>query len=194
MNPIEKKIDPFTIIIFGASGDLTKRKLIPALFHLFKKNKLSDDFIIIGFAHSTLTHASFRDQLKESLQRLEGDKWNADDWKKFKDRIYYQKGNFDKLNDYNKLNDFCSTFKNGNSNRLYYLATAPRFFKIITERLGSADMAKEKNGWRRLVIEKPFGHDLISAQVLNSSIHGVFQEHQIFRIDRFNCEYHYIII
>ncbi|MFO7679118.1 MAG: glucose-6-phosphate dehydrogenase [Chloroflexota bacterium] len=177
---------PITIVIFGASGDLTERKLIPALFNSYLKNRLPQDFNIVGFARREWTHEFFRQHLEEGMHEFAPQMWQAEKWQIFSRRLWYFEGNLDNTNDFEKLRAYLNDLEDGSPNRLYYLATAPQFFIPIVQSLGRAGLAREADGaWRHLVVEKPFGHDLASAQELNEVMHGVFHEHQIYRIDHY---------
>lgn len=179
------KNDSITIIIFGATGDLTQRKLIPALFSSFRKDRLPS-FNIVGFARRDWTHDYFRDQLQTGVEEFAADSYMPETWEIFKSRIWYFRGNLDNPVDFENLRGYLGNLESGPSNRLYYLATAPNFFVPIIKNLGGAGMAREPDhGWRHIVIEKPFGHDLASAKELNEAVHGVFLEHQVYRIDHY---------
>ncbi len=179
------KNDSITIIIFGATGDLTQRKLIPALFSSFRKDRLPP-FNIVGFARRDWTHDYFRDQLQSGVEEFAADSYTPDTWEIFKSRVWYFRGNLDNPVDFENLRGYLGNLESGPSNRLYYLATAPNFFVPIIKNLGGAGMAREPDhGWRHIVIEKPFGHDLASAKELNEAVHGVFLEHQVYRIDHY---------
>ena len=174
-----------SVIIFGSSGDLTKRKLIPALFNNFRKGRLTDDIQIVGTSRSEMTHDEFRQQLRDGVSELAGMECPSDEWESFSQHIWYLAGNAKEIDSYHQLESFVSELEGGPGNRLYYLATSPSLFASTVERLGEANMAAEGSTWRRIVVEKPFGHDLDSAAELNQVIHTVFQEHQVFRIDHY---------
>jgi glucose-6-phosphate 1-dehydrogenase len=176
---------PTTIVIFGASGDLTQRKLLPALFNSYCKGRLPDEFNIVGFARRPWTHEKFKELLLEGLTEFAPDVFDEQKWNQLCSRIYYVQGDLDTAEDFNTLKTDLPGIESGPANRIYYLATAPRYFVPIAAHLGAANMVSEEVGWRRIVIEKPFGHDLPSAQALNQAIHGIFQEHQIYRIDHY---------
>lgn len=176
---------PTTFVIFGASGDLTRRKLIPALFNSYCKQRLPAQFNIVGFARRPWDDEEFRQILQAGMEEFAPKAYNAAEWQDFSANISYVKGDLNTLRDYQTLKQHLVSMENGAGNRLYYLATAPRFFAPIVANLGTADMVKESDGWRHVVIEKPFGRDLASAHALNKAIHQVFQEHQIYRIDHY---------
>jgi glucose-6-phosphate 1-dehydrogenase len=174
-----------SIIIFGASGDLTARKLIPALFNQYRKGRLPDEFRIVGNARSPYSHDKFRDYLGDKVQGFMGDTFDADAWKPFVENVWYQPGNAKSAEDYAKLDAFLSELEGGPANRLYYLSVAPFLYEPIVEHLGQQGMARNTDGWRRIVIEKPFGRDLASARALNDAVHDVFGEDQVYRIDHY---------
>jgi glucose-6-phosphate 1-dehydrogenase len=177
---------PITIVIFGATGDLTERKLIPALFSSFVKGRLPEHFNVVGFARRDWSDAYFRQHLQSGLKEFAGELYDEKVWAGFQRRLWYFRGNLDNSLDFEKLRAYLQAMEDGESNRLYYMATAPGFFIPITKNLGHAGMAHEgSRGWRHVVVEKPFGRDLASAQALNAAMHAVFQEHQIYRIDHY---------
>ena len=176
---------PITIVIFGASGDLTKRKLIPALFNSYRKNRLPQKVHIIGFARRPWDHDHFRNVLLEGMQEFASSSLDDTKWSTFAKSIWYVQGNLDTAVDYTNLHAYLADLEDGPTNRLYYMATAPNFFVPIVENLGKAGMVAEDGGWRHVVVEKPFGTDLASAQALNNAIHAVFEEHQVYRIDHY---------
>jgi len=174
-----------TIIIFGASGDLTQRKLIPALYNSFRKNRLPCDIKIVGFARRPYTDDDFRTRLYEGIMRFSEGTYQTDLWEEFSKNLTYFQGNLNNLDDYANLNKYLSSIEKGNANRLYYLATAPSFYETIVSTLGEVGMADDSTGWRDIVVEKPFGRDLDSAQRLNQAIQRVFDESNIYRIDHY---------
>jgi glucose-6-phosphate 1-dehydrogenase len=185
MNKGDSSQFPTSVIIFGASGDLTRRKLVPALYNQFTKGRLTEPINIVGFSRRPYDHNKFRQLLVEGMQELTGLKPQGEEWERFADKLWYVQGNLNEESDYKGLQAFLKDIENGISNRLYYLATAPSFFPVIIEHIGQMGMAKEDEGWRRIIIEKPFGHDLTSATELNQAVHHVFNEHQVFRIDHY---------
>jgi glucose-6-phosphate 1-dehydrogenase len=181
--------DPCVMVICGASGDLTKRKLIPALYNLAKAKFLSRDFAVIGFARKELTTEQFRQQLTEDLKKFATSSVEPEIWNWFLQTIYYLSGDLKDPKTYTKLKDLLSQVSkthNARGNYFYYLSVAPVFFGEIVRQLGTAGLVREENGqWRRVIIEKPFGRDLESARALNAEIKEVLHEHQIYRIDHY---------
>jgi glucose-6-phosphate 1-dehydrogenase len=175
---------PTTIVIFGASGDLTRRKLVPALYHQSVKGRLPQ-VNIVGSSRSPLSNDAFRQRMREGIVELAGLEIDEDHWRQFSDRLWYMSGDVQKLEDAKKLATYLEEIETGPANRLYYLATAPAIFPVIVDNLGKLDMARETGGWRRIVVEKPFGHDLNSAADLNNVIHTAFDESQVYRIDHY---------
>ena len=174
-----------TIVIFGASGDLTQRKLIPALFSLFRKGRISPDTRIVGFARSEFNHDTFRQHIREGLQKF-AEGFDANVWKIFSDNLYYMPGSPDSSDDFRRLDALVREIEGGQAaGRLYYLSTPPALYADIITMLGQADMHTETEQWRRIIIEKPFGRDLASARELNAKVHSVFAEKQIYRIDHY---------
>ena len=173
---------PCVLVIFGAAGDLTMRKLAPALFNLVKANLLPKNFAVVGFAHDELGLDQFRSQLTRFLP---GDDRDTAPWKWFTERLSYVRGGFTDPNAYANLKAHLEKIDHEHgtgSNYLFYLATAPKFFAPIAEQLGQAKLSVQENGyWRRVVVEKPFGNDLESARALNRQLKEVLQENQIYR-------------
>jgi glucose-6-phosphate 1-dehydrogenase len=180
--------DACVMVIFGASGDLTKRKLIPALYNLAKDNLLAKEFALIGFARNELTSEQFRDQIGAEISQFATTKVDPDLWHWFSRRIYYIAGDFDDPKKYQELADLLTQVDKEHGTRgnyFYYLATSPTFFSLIIQQLGAANLVKEEESWRRVIIEKPFGRDYESAMKLNKEIREVLDEHQIYRIDHY---------
>lgn len=174
-----------SVIIFGASGDLTGRKLIPALFNNYRKGRIKDDIQIVGMSRRPMSHEEFRETLRSSMSELAGIECPPDEWSEFSQRIWYLSGDAHDQESYKALNTFLKELEAGPANRLFYLATSPSLFPVTIEALGSAGMENAPDSWCRIVVEKPFGHDLNSASELNQTLHKVFEEHQIFRIDHY---------
>lgn len=175
-----------TIVIFGASGDLTARKLIPALYQLHRKKRLPTDTRIIGYSRTAFSHDAWRTQLAETTKKFTGKDFDPALWTEFAAKVFYQPGDLSSDGDIEKLHAFLHEIEgNRPTPRIYYLATAPQFYQEAVQRLGASGLADEANGTRRLVIEKPFGIDLASAKQLNEDIHRVFRERQVYRIDHY---------
>lgn len=174
-----------SIIIFGASGDLSLRKLIPGLFSLYRKERLPTEFNILGFSSTMLEDEEFRVQLRQGAKLFGDGSFRDDEWQDFARHIYYQPGSFTSVDDFRLLSGRLTQIENGPANRLFYLATPPRFFSVIVNELGKLGMTTETDVWRRVVIEKPFGTDVESARQLNSQLHQVLDENQIYRIDHY---------
>jgi glucose-6-phosphate 1-dehydrogenase len=180
--------ESISIIIFGASGDLTWRKLVPALYNNFKKSRLSTCANIIGFARRPYSSETFRDYLRNGVEKFSPESFDTTTWDMFAGKIHYFNGNLDNTNDFPELDLFLRSLENGPANRLYYLATAPEFYMPVAGFLGAAGMTKDDEvygTWRRIIIEKPFGRDLASALELNHSVHTSFEERQVYRIDHY---------
>ncbi len=172
-----------SIVIFGASGDLTHRKLIPALYDLFCKGRLPQPFNIVGYARTELDDHSFRESMRDGI--IEFSRLEDATWQPFSQRLHYVQGGYDHVADVEQLFNKLTELEEEGAGRLYYLSTPPRLYTPIIQCLGVAGMADESSGWRRVVIEKPFGHDLASARALNSEVHTMLAEHQVYRIDHY---------
>jgi glucose-6-phosphate 1-dehydrogenase len=184
--PAGKAAGPCVMVLFGASGDLTMRKLVPALYNLVKAKLLPSNFAVMGVAHDDLSVDQFRTQVMQFLQKEDS---ASDSWKWFTERLFYQRGDFADPAAYatlrSRLAEIDTTLGTA-GNYLYYLAVAPRFFAEVVQQLGQAGLADQEDGrWRRVVIEKPFGNDLDSAKTLNKQCKAVLAENQIYRIDHY---------
>ena len=180
--------DPCVMVIFGASGDLTKRKLIPALYNLAKENLLSKEFALIGMARNEMSSEQFRDMISKEIGEFATTKIDPDLWHWFARRIYYVPGDIEKPESYQALSKVLGEVDKEHGTRgnyFYYLATAPAFFATVVKQLGAAGLVSEEHGWRRVIIEKPFGRDYESARNLNHEIRQVLDEKQIYRIDHY---------
>jgi glucose-6-phosphate 1-dehydrogenase len=178
---------PCTLIIFGASGDLTQRKLVPALFDLYRRHQLPASFNLVGISRSKLTDEEFRKRLKDFMKEAEPGLSDAL-FDSFSQNFHYFAGGYDDPAAYKALAERLQQLdaKNGTlGNRIFYLSTPPNVFKDVINNLGAAGLNKEDKGYARVVIEKPFGRDLATAQELNRQVRDVFQEHQIYRIDHY---------
>ena len=184
---------PTTVVIFGASGDLARRKLIPALFSLYCKERLPTNYTIIGVSASKLETAEFRSRMRAGAEEFIRGPFSMAEWDVFARRLHYVPGGFTEGTDYPALEETLRNIEGEAAHRLYYLATPPRFFAEIVAQLGGAGMIQEEDPdgveeaafWRRVIIEKPFGRDLASARALNHAVHADLAEHQIYRIDHY---------
>ncbi|CAM2966188.1 glucose-6-phosphate dehydrogenase [Glaesserella parasuis] len=180
------KADNNCIVIFGASGDLTYRKLIPALYNLYKIGRLSEHFSVLGVARSPLTDETFRQKMHDTLVKLENA--SGDVLEKFCEYLYYQSVNTSDAVDYAKLlprlDELHDKYGTG-GNTLYYLSTPPSLYGVIPECLSAHGLTTEEFGWKRIIVEKPFGYDIETAKALDIQIHKYFEEHQIYRIDHY---------
>jgi len=174
-----------TIVIFGATGDLTHRKLLPALYNLYRKNRLSEGFRIVGYARRNYSHEKFRQEIQKAVQTYSPETYLQETWERFAAWLYYFQGDLATPDDYAKLEEMLSGLENGPSDRLYYCATSPIYYQAIARNLGTAGMTIQTTAWRDIVVEKPFGSDLASARALNQTLHQYFSESQIFRIDHY---------
>jgi len=189
-----------TIVIFGGSGDLTRRKLAPALFSLHRKGRLPARTNIVGFSRTPMSHDQYRDHLRQGMQTYSPQTFDASAWPSFAEHLYYSPGDSDTGDGYESLKAFLEKLEAGPANRLYYCATAPSLFGPVAQALGRLGMAggnptpapspragrgEGGRGFRRIVLEKPFGADLASAQELNRALHSVFREDQIYRMDHY---------
>jgi glucose-6-phosphate 1-dehydrogenase len=175
------------IVIFGATGDLTARKLIPALYNNFRKKRLPDHIHVIGFGRKPFTSETFRDKMMGAVQAFAAEEYREDDWSAFASHLFYQQGELDGAQYYQSLAQRIMGVAGTPNNCLYYLATAPEFSTTIVEQLAEADLLAEtiRSGYRRIIVEKPFGRDLPSALALNQELHNVLNENQIYRIDHY---------
>jgi len=179
-----KAAGPCVFVLFGAAGDLTKRKLLPALFNLVKAKLLPNDFALMGVSVDDLSLDAFRDQVSQFLPT---DDTESRNW--LRDRLFYERGDFADRSLFSRLRERLAQVDlefHTEGNYLFYLAVAPKFFGPVVQQLGTAGLSQQEDGhWRRVVIEKPFGQDLESAKALNGSVRTVLQENQIYRIDHY---------
>lgn len=184
-----RQTGPCVMVIFGATGDLTARKLIPALYNLARSNMLSHDFAIVGVSRNDFKLDQFRRMVGDSLMKFATEKVDPElrDW--LLERVYYASGEFHDPQTYSRLSQTLAEVdktQHTSGNYFFYLATSPVFFGDIVGQLGQSELACEKDGhWRRVVFEKPFGSDLESARELNRKIKKILNENQIFRIDHY---------
>jgi len=187
--PVDLPLDPCTIVIFGASGDLTQRKLMPALYNLFVNGGLPDPFLIVGCARSELSDRAFHERSRNGLASRGGS--DLSQWERFAERLYYRPVIYDSPASLGELADFLrrlDRIHGTRGNRIFYMATPPAVHELVGAHLGRTGLTKEGpdgDGWSRIVVEKPFGFDLESAVALNRALATSFQEKQIFRIDHY---------
>jgi glucose-6-phosphate 1-dehydrogenase len=185
---LERTAEPCIVTIFGASGDLTKRKLVPALYSLMQQRLLPAEFAILGFSRPEMSDEEFRSRIREAFEEF-GDKDSFDEsvWESFANGLFYTSGDFADAEAFNRLRSRLDEIDKGrgtSGNRIFYLSTAPSFFGLISEQLGKAGL-NQSEGWTRVIVEKPFGHDLESARGLNQELASVFHEEQVYRIDHY---------
>lgn len=183
------RADPCTVVIFGATGDLTHRKLIPALYNLAAAGDLPPQFKVVGFARRDKSDAEFRTELESANRKYSRQEHKDELWSNFSESIHYHRSEFSDLDGYKSLGVLLDKFdeeRGTPANRLFYLASAPEFFKPILEMLGAADLNRPPAGrWARVVCEKPFGKDLASARGLNEVVAQTFEEKDTYRIDHY---------
>ena len=183
--------DPCNIVFFGASGDLMKRMLMPAIYNLRLEDMLPSDFGIVGFSRSSYTDEQFRAEMKKSIDEFSRSGPAKDPiWSDFERRISYISGDFDDVSHFNGLREHSRTTTKTlgtKSNRLFYLSTPPSLFSPIIDMLEQSGSGprSNKSGWTRIIIEKPFGTDLDSARALQAEVEKVFDERQVYRIDHY---------
>ncbi len=185
--PTLPSAEPCVVVIFGATGDLTKRKLLPALCRLLDQGCL-ESVGILGIGRNPMSEDEFQKMVREALESSKKiEHLDEEQWRKFSERLHYMAGELDDENTYNQVSTRLEELaKEGASkNRLFYLATPPSLFSMIVKQLGESGLANEDEQWSRIVIEKPFGHDLESAKALNTEILQVFKESQVYRIDHY---------
>jgi glucose-6-phosphate 1-dehydrogenase len=174
-----------TFVIFGASGDLTSRKLVPALYKLFRKKRLDERLLVVGFSRTPYSDDAWRANLAETTRAYVGPAFDESVWEAFAPHLHYHPGDIGQLDDFRSLAERLDQLDGGVARRVYYLSTAPQFYEPAVESLGRVGLADDSAAPRRLVVEKPFGFDLQSAHQLNEAIHRVFREPQIYRIDHY---------
>jgi glucose-6-phosphate 1-dehydrogenase len=174
-----------TIIIFGASGDLTQRKLIPSLFNLFRKRRTPKKFKIVGFGGTAFTDEQFREHLYKGMKDHAGYEFTDEDWNIFAPNLHYLSGKYTEASDFQTLAEYLTKMEDGEANRLFYMALPPTLFPAIIDNLDASGQLHENGAWRRVVLEKPFGTDHASAVTLNKQVHKALNENQIYRIDHY---------
>jgi len=188
MMSLSSQHEPTVIVIFGASGDLTQRKVVPALYNLFLDHWLPERFALIGFARTSFMEASFREHLRQGVDQFSRhNKTNDEDWQAFAPHIHYMLADYSDPAAYTTLSDSLSKMDeegHTKANHIFYLATPPGNVEVIVQRLGKANLSRDRQQ-DRIVIEKPFGRDLSSACTLNRTLTSIFDESQIYRIDHY---------
>ena len=186
---LERTAEPCVVVIFGATGDLTRRKLLPALYRLARQRLLPAEFAILGTARPAMDDEEFRLKMREALNEFSEEDIDEAAWNSFATGLFYLSGEFDDQQLYAKIKAKLleiNASRNTQNNHLFYLATAPDFFGVVARQLGAAGLAHPTGqSWTRIIVEKPFGHDLESAKSLNVELAAVFNENQIFRIDHY---------
>jgi glucose-6-phosphate 1-dehydrogenase len=184
----ERQAPECAVVIFGANGDLTKRKLIPALYRLAYDRKLAAGFAVVGISRTEMTDDQFREKMREAVEKFSEDtKLDDDVWAAFARGLFYLAGDVNDAGLYEKLAKKLAEIERERhigGNVLFYLSTQPSQYATIARGLGAAGLGKDQ-GWRRLVVEKPFGHDLTSARALSQELHTVFDESDVYRIDHY---------
>jgi glucose-6-phosphate 1-dehydrogenase len=187
--PTGRPADPCVMVIFGGTGDLTKRKLIPALYNLAHGGLLSPNFAVVGIGRTQLSTEDFRQRINGEMKEFATGDIEPQMWQRLIAQLYYLQGDLQDSNLYSRLGELLAQIdkEQGTSgNYFYYLATAPDYFSIVVKQLGAAGLVNQDGEhWRRVIFEKPFGHDLESAKQLNREITEFLQENQIYRIDHY---------
>ncbi len=191
----ERVTPPCAIVIFGASGDLTKRKLVPALFRLYEEKLLPEEFAIVGISRSAMSHDEFRTRMQEAIAKYAPSQAeNQEAWQKFAQGLFYVPGDLSNEQTYTQVRDLLQTIdteRGTAGNRVFYLSTAPEHYGEAIKQLGQAGMARPEekpkghSPFIRIIVEKPFGMDLASAIQLNTEVAAVFDEEQVYRIDHY---------
>jgi glucose-6-phosphate 1-dehydrogenase len=186
----ERTASPCVVVIFGASGDLTKRKLVPALYRLSQERLVPGEFAVVGISRTPLSHDDFRERMRDAVATFsESKSLDPELWKSFEKGIYYLSGDIGNPELYQNLSallDQIDSERGTSGNRVFYLSTAPSQYSEAISQLGAAGLAKQPEGrFTRIIIEKPFGYDLASAKKLNIEVAQVFDEDQVYRIDHY---------
>ena len=182
------RADDCFLVIFGASGDLTRRKLLPAVYNLAEAGLLPERFAIVGVARPPINEADYRQQMRERVKDAEGEPLEPEKWKAIEERLHYVSGEFHEPRLYQQLSGLLRELGASYAippNYLFYFATPPDLFRTVADQLSASGLAKEDDGWRRVIVEKPFGYDLESARSLNAHLTAGFRESQIYRIDHY---------
>lgn len=191
--PRDRAVDPFAMVILGAHGDLTKRKLLPALYALYIDGLLPRTFAIVGMSRTVMNDEEFRKSMKDAIQKYSPDlKFEEETWERFAATLYYLPSNFVDNGSFEGLATLLETLKESHGtggNHVFYMSTPPSLYEPIITQLSAAKLVSKKKvaekPWQRVIVEKPFGHDLPSSLALDDHIHHVLNEHQVYRIDHY---------
>ncbi|HEX6306008.1 MAG TPA: glucose-6-phosphate dehydrogenase, partial [Anaerolineales bacterium] len=186
MTDFDPNIPACALVIFGASGDLSQRKLVPALHSLNCDDLLPESIQVLGVSRTEMSDEEFRQHLKEGA--VEHGRFEAQMWDQFAQRLHYMPGSYDDPQTFRRLEERLEAFDKEmgtQGNRLFYLAIPPFLYSDVIRMLGEGGLNRRDNGWVRVIIEKPFGRDLESARQLNAEVHRYFNEEQIYRIDHY---------
>ena len=182
------KADPSILVIFGASGDLTRRKLLPAIYNLAESGHLPESYAILGVARPPIDEATYRAQMREQVKQAEGEPLEPEKWRTIEERLHYVSGEFDDPGLYERVTHALTDIQQRHhvpANYLFYFATPPDLFAVVGRHLAAAGLTQEDEGWRRVIVEKPFGYDLESARSLNAELTRGLRESQMYRIDHY---------
>jgi glucose-6-phosphate 1-dehydrogenase len=185
---MSNRVDGCTLVIFGASGDLTRRKLLPAVYNLAEAHHLPEQFAILGVARPHIEKSDYRAQMRERVRDVEGEPLEADKWARIEERLWYVSGEFTDAALYERLASALAEIGAAHDippNYLFYFAIPPDLFGEVAGRLAAAGLTSEEQGWRRVIVEKPFGYDIASARALNEQLARGLRESQIYRIDHY---------
>ena len=183
-----EKPGPCAFVIFGASGDLARRKLVPSLYHLYAGSHLPDSFLVFGTANTEMDEDAFRTQMEAAVRDAYPDRFDDERWRKFRERLYYMPGSFGDAGFMTALDARLRPLEvrhKTEGNRIYHMAIPPDAYATVVNGLGASGLSKEDRGYSRIVAEKPFGSDLISSRKLNETLKEAFSERQIYRMDHY---------
>jgi glucose-6-phosphate 1-dehydrogenase len=187
----QRAAPPCAVVIFGANGDLTKRKLVPALYRLAYEGRLPEGFAVLGTSRTALSDDGFRAKMREAVEEfLENSPFDAGLWERFARGLFYEAGDVSDAGLYARMGSRLAEIeaaRGTGGNALFYLSTQPSYYAVAAEMLAQGGLARDLRPgvWRRLVVEKPFGHDRASAAELNGRLRAAFPEREIYRIDHY---------
>ncbi len=185
---VEPVSDPFVLVIYGASGDLAARKVLPSVYKLYRQRLLPDKFAVVGVARTGFSDDSFRAAMLDAVKRFVPETFDADSWDDFAGRLYYQSIQYDSDESGKLLGERLDEIDKAfgiSGNRVFYIALPPMLYETVIDNIGGAGLARKEHGWTRIIIEKPFGHSLKTSKTLTHTLHKYFEEDQIFRIDHY---------